>query len=230
MIRTMLAVLALVAAAPAEAAERRFTVSGFEKVQVEGPFQVTVVTGKGSGAVATGSQQALDQISIVVEGRTLRIRPNRSAWGAPPKAGEGGLKVALSTHELTAATLAGSGTLAIDKARGMRLDVALSGSGRITIGQVEADRLNLQMLGAGALVLSGRAKSLRATVTGQGALDAAGLLADDAEIAADSTGNITLGVRRAAKVASSGAGDVTISGTPACTLSGSGAGRVRCGK
>jgi hypothetical protein len=230
MIRTMLAVLALVAAAPAEAAERRFTVSGFEKVQVEGPFQVTVVTGKGSGAVATGSQQALDQISIVVEGRTLRIRPNRSAWGAPPKAGEGGLKVALSTHELTAATLAGSGTLAIDKARGMRLDVALSGSGRITIGQVEADRLNLQMLGAGALVLSGRAKSLRATVTGQGALDAAGLVADDAEIAADSTGNITLGVRRAAKVASSGAGDVTISGTPACTLSGSGAGRVRCGK
>jgi hypothetical protein len=199
-------------------------------VQVEGPFQVTVVTGKGSGAVATGSQQALDQISIVVEGRTLRIRPNRSAWGAPPKAGEGGLKVALSTHELTAATLAGSGTLAIDKARGMRLDVALSGSGRITIGQVEADRLNLQMLGAGALVLSGRAKSLRATVTGQGALDAAGLVADDAEIAADSTGNITLGVRRAAKVASSGAGDVTISGTPACTLSGSGAGRVRCGK
>ena len=226
----MLAVLALVAAAPAEAAERRFTVSGFEKVQVEGPFQVTVVTGKGSGAVATGSQQALDQISIVAEGRTLRIRPNRSAWGAPPKAGEGGLKVALSTHELTAATLAGSGTLAIDKARGMRLDVALSGSGRITIGQVEADRLNLQMLGAGALVLSGRAKSLRATVTGQGALDAAGLVADDAEIAADSTGNITLGVRRAAKVASSGAGDVTISGTPACTLSGSGAGRVRCGK
>jgi hypothetical protein len=230
MTKIMLAAVAFLAAAPAEAAERRFTVSGFEKVQVEGPFQVTVVTGKGSGAIATGSPQALDQISIVVEGRTLRIRPNRSAWGAPPKAGEGGLKVALSTHELTAATLAGSGTLAIDKARGMRLDVALSGSGRITIGQVDADRLNLQMLGAGALVLSGRAKSLRATVTGQGALDAAGLLADDAEIAADSTGNITLGVRRAAKVASSGAGDVTISGTPACTLSGSGAGRVRCGK
>ena len=230
MTRIMLSALAFLAAAPAEAAERRFTVSGFEKVQVEGPFQVTVVTGKGSGAIATGSPQALDQISIVVEGRTLRIRPNRSGWGAPPKAGEGGIKVALSTHELTAATLAGSGTLAIDKARGMRLDVALSGSGRITIGQVEADKLNLQMMGAGALVLSGRAKSLRATVTGQGALDAAGLTAVDAEIAADSTGNIVLGVRRAAKIASSGAGDVTIGGTPACTLSGTGAGRVRCGK
>ena len=226
----MLSALALLAAAPAEAAERRFTVSGFEKVQVEGPFQVTVVTGKGSGAVATGSQQALDRVSIIVEGRTVRIRPNRSGWGAPPKADEGGIKIALSTHDLTAATLAGSGTLAIDKARAMRFDVALSGSGRITISQVEADKLSLQMMGAGALVLSGRAKTLRATVTGQGTLDAAALAVDDAEIAADTTGNVTLAVRRAAKIASSGAGDVTIGGTPACTLSGSGTGRVRCGK
>ena len=230
MTRIMLAALALFTAASAQAAERRFTVSGFEKVQVEGPFQVTISTGKGSGAVATGSTQALDRISIGVEGRTLRIRPNRSAWGAPPKPGEGGVKVALSTHDLTAATLAGSGSLAVDKARAMRFDVALSGSGRITIGSVEADKLNVQMLGAGALALSGRAKTLRATVTGQGALDAAGLTADDAEIAADTTGNIALGVRRAARIAASGAGDVTIGGTPACTLSGTGTGRVRCGK
>jgi hypothetical protein len=226
----MLAAFALLSAAPADAAERRFTVSGFEKVQVEGPFQVTVTTGKGSGAVATGSQQALDRLSIDVEGRTLRVRPNRSAWSAPPRPGEGGVKIALSTHELSMATLAGSGTLAVDKARAMRFDVALSGSGRITIDKVEADKLNLQLLGAGALVLSGRAKTLRATVRGQGALEAAGLTADDAEITADTTGNVLLGVRRAAKIASSGAGDVTIGGTPACTLSGTGTGRVRCGK
>ncbi|HEX8443920.1 MAG TPA: DUF2807 domain-containing protein [Allosphingosinicella sp.] len=230
MTRIMLAFLCLLAATSAQAAERRFTVSGFEKVQVEGPFQVTLATGKGSNAVATGSQQALDRISIQVEGRTLRIRPNRSAWGSPPKPGEGGVAIALSTHELTAVTLAGSGSLTVDRARAMRFDAAVSGSGRIAIGSVEADKLNLQLLGAGSISVGGKAKSLRATVTGQGALDAAGLAADDAEIAADTTGNIALAVRRAAKIASSGAGDVTVGGTPACTVSGIGSGRVRCGK
>jgi hypothetical protein len=231
MIRIMPAALALLAAAtPAQAAERRFTVSGFEKVQVEGPFRVTVATGKGSGAVATGSAQALDRVSVQVEGRTLRIRPNRSAWGAPPRAGEGGVSIALTTHDLSTVSVAGSGSLSVDKARAMRFDAALSGSGQIAIAGVEADRLNLQVLGAGSIKVAGKAKSLRATVTGQGALEAAGLTADDAEIAADTSGTIALGVRRAAKIAASGAGDVTIAGTPACTISGAGAGRVRCGK
>lgn len=230
MTRIMLAALALLAAAPANAAERRFTASGFEKVQVEGPFQVTLVTGKGSSAVATGSTQALDRVSVQVEGRTLRIRPNRSAWGAPPKAGEGGVNIALTTYDLTAVTVAGSGSLTVDKARGARFDAALSGSGRIAIGNVEADRLNLQLLGAGTLKVGGKAKSLRATITGQGTLDAAGLTAENAELSTDTSGTVALGVRRAVKIAASGAGDVTISGTPACTVSGAGAGRVRCGK
>jgi hypothetical protein len=230
MTRIMLATLGLFATTCANAAERRFTVSGFEKVQVEGPFQVTIRTGKGSGAVATGSTQALDRISVSVEGRTLRIRPNRSAWGTPPKPGEGGVSVALTTHELSSIALAGSGGVTLDKARAMRFDVALSGSGRVNVASVDADRLNVQLLGAGSIAIAGRAKSLRASITGQGALDAGRLTVEDAELSADTTGSVTLGVRRAVTIASSGAGDVTIGGTPACTISGTGAGRVRCGK
>jgi hypothetical protein len=230
MTRIMLAAALLAASTSAQAAERRFTVSGFEKVQVEGPFQVTLTTGKGSNAVATGSLQALDRVTVQVEGRTLRIRPNKSAWGAAPKLGEGGVSLAVSTHDLTAATLAGSGTLVIDKARAMKFDLALSGSGRVSIGSVEADKLNIQLLGAGGISVGGKAKSLRATVTGQGSLDAAKLTAEDAELSADTSGTIALGVRRAVKIGASGAGDVTIAGTPACTVSGAGAGRVRCGK
>ena len=230
MTRIMLAAALLAATAPAQAAERRFTVSGFEKVQVEGPFQITLTTGKGSNAVATGSAQALDRVSVQVEGRTLRIRPNRSAWGSAPKPGEGGVSIALSTHELTSVTVAGSGSLSVDKARGMRFDAALSGSGRIAIGSIDVDKLNLQLFGAGSIAASGKTKTLRAAITGQGTLDAAALSADDADIAADTTGTIALGVRRAVKIASSGAGDVTIGGAPACTVTGAGAGRVRCGK
>jgi hypothetical protein len=229
MLRIMLSAAALLAATPAQAAERRFTVTGFERVQVEGPFAVTLAVGKAPGAVATGSTAALDRLSITVEGRTLRIRPNRSAWGAPPAPGEGGVAIALSTHELSAAIVNGSASLQIDRAKAMRFDLSLSGSGRIALNEVQVDRLNLQLLGAGGIAVGGSAKQLRATVTGQGNLDGAKLVADDADLTADTSGAISFAARRSAKVAASGAGDVTITGTPACTLSGFGAGRVRCG-
>jgi hypothetical protein len=230
MIRIMLALALLGLASPAQAAERRFTVSGFDRVQVDGPFVVTLAVGKPPSAVATGSPAALDRVSVAVEGRTLRIRPNRAAWGAAPKAGEGGVAIAISTHELASAVVNGSGALAIDKAKAMRFDLGLSGSGRVTLGQVDVDRLNVQLLGAGGVSIAGKAKQLRATITGQGSLQAPGLVAEDAELSADTSGAISLGVRRSAKIAASGAGDVTIAGTPACTVTGAGAGRVACGK
>jgi hypothetical protein len=172
MIRIMLALALLALASPAQAAERRYTVSGFDRVQVDGPFVVTLAVGKAPSAIATGSPAALDRVSVAVEGRTLRIRPNRAAWGAGAKAGEGGVAVAISTHELASAVVNGSGSLAIDKAKAMRFDLGLSGSGRVTLGQVDVDRLNVQLLGAGGVSIAGKAKQLRATITGQGSLQA----------------------------------------------------------
>ena len=90
--------------------------------------------------------------------------------------------------------------------------------------------LNLGLVGGGTLALGGTAKSVRATISGSGDLDAAGLRSEDAEISADTSGRIALTVRRSAKVTTTGAGEVTIGGTPACTVANRGVGIVRCGK
>ena len=85
MTRTLpLALLALAAAAPAGAAERLYSVTDFDRVQVDGPYQVTLTTGRASGARAEGSAEALERVSIEVQGSTLRVRANRSAWGGYP--------------------------------------------------------------------------------------------------------------------------------------------------
>ena len=229
MIRTMpFACLALLAQ-PAAAAERRYTVTDFDRIQVEGPFQVTLTTGKGPSASASGDTRALDRVSVEVQSRTLKIRPNRSAWGGYPGQQSGPIKLTVSTHDLRGATLIGSGSLAIDKAEAMKFDAALSGSGRIAIGSVEADALTLGLLGGGKLMLGGKAKTVRATISGSGDLEAAGLRSEDAEINADTSGNIALAVRRAAKITATGAGNVAIDGSPACTVSNRGAGTVSCG-
>ncbi|HEX8256689.1 MAG TPA: head GIN domain-containing protein [Allosphingosinicella sp.] len=224
-----LALASLAVAVPAAAAERRFTVTQFDRIQVDGPFAVTVTTGRATGALATGDARAIDRVSIEVQGRVLKVRPNRSAWGGYPGEGAGAVAIAVSTHELRGVAVNGSGTVAIDKARAMRFDLSVSGSGVVELPNLEADRLVLGLLGSGRITLGGKAKTVRATIQGTGDLAAAELIAEDAELNADSSGKIALGVKRAVKVTATGAGDVEIAGSPACTVKALGSGRVSCG-
>jgi hypothetical protein len=230
MTRIMLAAFLALSAAPALAAERRYSVTDFDRIQVDGPFQVMLTTGRAGSAMASGSNAGMDRVSIDVQGRTLRVRPNRSAWGGYPGEGAGPVRIFLSTHALRGAVLAGSGSLSIDKSRTMRFDASVSGSGRIDIGSIEADTLAVALLGSGKITVGGKANSLRATIQGAGDFDAEGLNVEDAQINADTSGLITVAVRRAATVTSSGQGDTKIIGSPACTVKSSGSGQVLCGK
>ncbi|HEX5184764.1 MAG TPA: head GIN domain-containing protein [Allosphingosinicella sp.] len=217
-------------AAPAAAAERSYPVTDFDSVRVEGPFEVSLATGRSSHVRATGSADALDRVSVEVEGRTLRIRANASAWGGTPGESPGPIRIDVSTQDLARATLLGSGSLVIDKARGLRLDLALGGNGRLTIGAVDEDNLNVDLLGSGRITLGGHAKQMHAAVKGSGDMAGEGLVADDVQLIADTGGTVTLGGARSAHVVATGPGDVTIGGTPACTVDNKGAGRVRCGR
>ena len=231
MTRTLpLALLAFAAAAPAGAAERSYSVTDFDRVQVEGPFQVTLTTGLASAARVEGSPQALDRITVEVLGSTLRVRSNRSGWGGYPGERTGPVRIALSTRELRAAAVVGSGSLDVDRARGLRVDLTVNGSGRLAVGGVEADNLVVGLLGGGRITLAGRARQLKATIQGSGDLAAAGLSVDDAQIDADTAGSVTVAVARTVKLNATGSGDVEILGNPGCTLEGQGTGNVVCGK
>jgi hypothetical protein len=189
-----------------------------------------LATGRSSSAAATGSAQALDRVSIEVQGRTLRVRPNRSSWGGYPGEGAGPVSIAITTHNLRSASVTGSGSISIDKASAMRFDASVSGSGQLDIANVQADMLTLGLLGAGKIVAGGKAKQLKATIQGSGDLDAATLVAEDAQINAATAGDVVVGVRRAVTITASGAGDTKIIGTPSCTTKALGSGLVICGK
>lgn len=224
-----LALLAFAAAAPAAAAERTYSVTDFDRVQVDGPYRVTLTTGRGSAARAEGSTEALEQVAIDVQAGTLRIRRNRSAWGGYPAADVGPVAVTLTTRDLRNAVVIGSGSLDVDRAKGLRVDLSVSGSGRLRVADVEADNLVVGLLGGGRIAVAGRARQLRAVIQGSGDLDAPGLTADDAQIASETAGNVVVGVAKTAKVTAAGPGDVEILGSPACTVQAKGSGRVVCG-
>jgi hypothetical protein len=230
MTRTLpLALLALAAAVPAPAAERSYSITDFDRVQVDGPYRVTLTTGRSSAARAEGSTEALDHLSVDVQGGTLRVRRNRSAWGGYPGEGAGPVTISLTTRDLRDAAVVGSGSLDIDRARGLRVDLSVSGSGRLTIGSVDADNLVVGLLGGGRITVAGRAKQFRATVQGSGDLAASGLSVDDAQIASDTAGSVAVAVAKTAKVIATGPGDVEIIGSPSCTVEAKGSGQVICG-
>lgn len=227
--RIMLAALAITVAAPAQAAERRYTVTDFDRVRVDGPFVVTLATGKAPSATAAGSSQALDRVSIDVEGRTLRISPNRSAWGGYPGEGTGRVEILVTGHELRAASVNGSGRLVIDEVEAMRFDAAVTGSGGLEIARVAADNLFVSLLGSGRIAIGGTAEKLTAAISGSGDLDARALTAEQAEVNADTAGTIAVTVSETAEVNATGSGDTTIHGSPACDVNARGIGLVACG-
>jgi hypothetical protein len=228
--RTLPALLALLAIpASATAAERTYAVSDFDRIQVEGPFQVVLATGQSTRVRATGAADALERLSVEVEGRTLHVRVNRSAWGGYPGQTPGPVRVEAATIDLARAAVLGSGSLTIDKVRGLRVDLSMGGSGQLTVGGIDADNLVVGLIGSGHIDLAGHAKQMRATLSGSGDLEGKALTAEDIQLSTDTAGTVVLGSARSAKIVARGAGDVTIGGNPACTVDSQGAGSVRCG-
>jgi hypothetical protein len=228
--RIALALAACLVAAPAAAAERSYAVTDFDRIQVDGPYEVVLTTGRSSSAHASGTQQALDAVTVEVESGTLRVHANRSAWGGYPGQTPGTARIFLATRDLRSAVVRGSGSLAIDRARGLRVDLSLAGNGRLSVAAVEADNLNLGLLGAGRISLAGTAKQMRATIQGNGDLDAAGLKVEDAQLATDTSGSIAFQATRTANVKALGAGEVVVTGPAACTVEATGSGPVHCGR
>jgi hypothetical protein len=230
MFRTMIAFAGLAAlAVPAAAAERRYSVTDFERIVVEGPFVVRLVTGRPTSVSASGPQDAIDRAAIDVSGQTLRIRRNTSYWGGTAGAQRGVLTVMLSTRNLRSVRLIGPARFEVDHARGQRIELVVEGSGRLVAPHVDADTLELGLRGGGKLEIAGRAGVLRGDFQGTGDVDGAELTADNATISTTTMGNVSLAARTSASVTANGIGEVVISGRPACTVRGQGAGQVRCG-
>ncbi|MGJ8536090.1 MAG: GIN domain-containing protein [Parasphingopyxis sp.] len=229
--RAVIAVAALSLAIPAAAERRGYSVTGFTRIQVHGPFVVRLTTGSGSSAYAEGDNRAINEISVQVMGNTLRVRRNLSTnWGGYPGERETQSAILyLTTHELEQATVIGTGDLEIDRMAGGRLLVSLGGNGRLAIGEIEADHVALAVTGAGVMEVGGHAETGRVTVEGPGTVSASGLVIENLTVNLNGPGSIEVAAEREAEVTSVGNGVVTVLGDAACTDRSIGSGNVSCG-
>jgi hypothetical protein len=217
--RTFFLVLSasLAMAAPAGAATRNFGITSFTKIRVEGPYKVSLATGVAPFAKANGSPAGIDRVAVEMRGDTLVIKANPS-WGGYPGADPGPVELSIGTHDLTSATLFGSGSLSIDRVKGLTFALTLQGSGSGEISQVAADQLSVTIEGSGSAKIAGDAKKLTALVRGISSLDAKALSTPNAAISADGTATVDADVTDTARVDGWGTATIRLTGQPSCTV------------
>ena len=214
-------------ASPAAAAERNYSVTSFDRIRIDGPYQVSLKTNVPPFAKASGTQASLDGVSIKVEGRTLVVRTDSSGgWGGYPGEGRGPVTITLGTHELATAWVNGAGALNIDKVKGLSFELAIQGSGMARVDQVNVDQLRLGLSGSASARLAGKALRLTATVRGTSSLDGEGLAVKDAVIGAEGPSTVKAAVSGTVKVDALGLASVTLAGSPSCTVKSQGSATV----
>jgi hypothetical protein len=229
-LRRALALFLLVASTPAFAAERGYTITDFDRVDVIGAYQVILETGKGPSARATGDMRAIDALKIEVRGRTLRVVTGSNAWGGWPGAKPAAPIVRLTVPMIREASLRGSGTITINRIRTQTAKLGVSGSGSMTVNALETDKLSAALLGSGRMTITGKAAIGQISTEGSGSFASPALRVDALTISSNSSGETTIAGGKTATVQSAGSGNVTVSGTPACTVTAVGGGEVNCGK
>jgi hypothetical protein len=217
----------LLLAAPAHGAVRNFSVTSFDRIRIDGPYQVTLKTNVAPFARATGTRASLDPVSIKVEGRTLIVRTDsHNAWGGYPGEGRGPVTIELGTHDLTTVWVNGAGAIAIDKVKGLSFDLAIMGSGVARIDSAAVDQLKVGMSGSASTRIAGKAGKLTATVRGTSSFDGESLSIKDAVIGAEGPSLVKAAVTGTAKVDAIGLAQVTLTGDPSCTVKSEGSASV----
>ena len=206
---------------------RQFAVADFSGVVLRGSDDVDVRVGPAFSVSATGPSAVLDVLKIERDGDTLKIgRRNRTGinWGP-----EGHAKIHVTMPRIVAASVAGSGDMAIDRVAGDRFKGGTAGSGNLRIGALAVKAANLDIAGSGGIVATGSAESLALSIAGSGDIDAPGLKASGATASVAGSGSIRAAVAGDASVNIVGSGDVDLGPQARCTTTKMGSGSVRCG-
>lgn len=222
--------LSLIVATPAAAADRAIGLGSFDRVRVEGPYEVTIATGISPAARISGDADAVAAIDLRIDGTALVVRAGGNGWGERPGARGSGepVRIMLATPLLATATSSAGARLAIGAMRGDRVDLTVTGSGAIAVESVETADLRATVIGAGGMTLAGRAAKARLLVTGPGSIDAARVAAGDLVVRQDGTGEVKAQARYSAQVGNSGVGRVAIAGPAKCVVRPATGGPVTC--
>ena len=210
---------------PGPMTAKDFPVGDFKRIESAGSYDVTVRTGAGPSVRAEGPQKVLDRLVIEVKGDELFIHPRNGGfhWGKSPP-----LKIAVTVPELHGATIAGSGTISVDKVAGDSFKGTIAGSGDLTVANVAAKSVEFEIAGSGSGSLTGQADSANYVIAGSGELSAGALKAKDVKLSIAGSGSLDASASGTVRGEIVGSGEARVSGGAKCMVEKIGSGEIIC--
>lgn len=213
---------------PASAETRSFGIVSFDTIEVRGDTIVELVPGHRISARAEGTREAIETLTLEMEGRTLVISQALEGRYGPRRAEDGPARLTLTGQNVSGVVLRGSGQIVARGLRGPRVTVRLDGPGRIEAEVPAGVAVATRASGSGSITLRGRAQSLQAIVAGSAAVEAEQLAVRDLDVRAGGTGSSRFAASGRATIAALGEANVAVAGRPRCNVTNGGAGTVVC--
>lgn len=209
---------------------RHYQVGTFQEVELAGHYDVDIRTGAPVSVSAQGPENVLNRLRVEVDGNKLTIGAKNRGWfhfDRPFRSET--VHVTVTVPTLSAATLAGSGVINVDKIQGGSFDGTVAGSGQLNLPMVDVQSLKLSIAGSGSAKAGpGKAQSAQFDIAGAGNLDAGAVQTQQVKISIAGSGDVRAHATQTAQVDIMGSGDVDISGGAKCTISKAGSGNVHC--
>jgi hypothetical protein len=210
--------------------QRSYQLDGFERIEVAGPYDVRVRTGENASVSATGPEKVMERLVVQVKGDRLLIHSRRESkmlnWS---RGSRGKAIIEVTAPQLRAATIAGSGKIAVDRVSGDGFAGSIAGSGDLHVGALDVQTMKLSIAGSGGLrIASGQAQSADYRIAGSGDIDSTGVRSETAKISIAGSGSVKSQATGTADVNITGSGDVVLTGGARCNVKKAGSGNVRC--
>lgn len=209
---------------------RNYNVGNFDRIEVAGPYNVEVRTGDRVSVAGRGTTELMQRTIVEVKDGELSIHPRRENrwWGRNWSRNEKANFV-VTVPQLRGATIAGSGSIKVDRVRGPRFEGQIGGSGSLQVGSIDVQQVEFGIGGSGSVrALGGRAQRAEYNIGGSGDINAAAIAVQNAKVSIAGSGDVAARASGTADVSIVGSGDVAITGGAKCNISKMGSGRVRC--
>lgn len=219
----------LLLSSAAQAAERKFSLFGFDDIRIGNGVDVVLTSGKGPSARAEGeTRELLDRVSLQKNGKQLIVSVRPKSLSDDDYDADAPVTLYLSSHAITSISHLGSGLVSLDKLSGRTPRVRLGGFGTLRIGSVDADRLDVAMTGGGQVVMAGKVRDARVELQGASMFESPDLSVEKLTLVQRGPASSHMIVKREANITNNGTGRIKIAGKPNCTVRTDGAADIIC--
>jgi len=221
--------VSLLLSSAGQAAERKFSIFGFDDIRIGNGVDVVLTSGKGPSARAEGSnREILDRVSLQKNGKQLVVSVRPKSLDRNNYEEDAPVTLYLSSFAIENLTHLGSGMVTLDTLSGRTPKVRLGGFGTLRIDSVEADRLDVVMAGGGQLTMAGEAVAARLELQGASIFESPNLEVEKLTLIQRGPVSSHLAVEREANITNFGTGRIQIEGRPNCMVRTDGSAEIIC--